>query len=395
MIRGSVYAAVVAIVLSLLLHAFGLRVTSGEDRAAPEDHARSDLADVGSTFEDLAETTAASPAPEPAPVPEPPEVTPSAPVTEAPPTTQALVASDDPRDTLAPDTGSVEVVEPDAAEPSGSDEPVSETAPDTAEPAGGEDDTVAEAPVVTPREAEAQAEAPEGTEVDIPDPAETMESEVPPLSTAETVRPVAPAPAPSPSPAIIPEPEVLQPDMSEIAVAPAPETPETLTAEDSEDETGPVVTTSLRPPRERPSRAAAGVREGAQGARPNRTIESPLTSYRRTGIDPFATGRGAARSGATGFSGSRNPGNAISGNYAGQVLVQLNRFPAVDPSVRGTAQVSFGINPDGSVAWVNILSSSGPPNIRRAAAAQVRRAAPFPPTPDGTSQTMVFSYQRR
>jgi TonB family protein len=395
MIRGSIYAAVVAIVLSLLLHGLGLRVTSSEDQAAPEGGAGSELADVGSAFEDLAEPTAASPAPEPAPVPEPPEVTPPEPVTEAPPTTQALVASDNPRDVLAPDTGSVDVVEPDAADPSGSDEPVSEIAPDTAEPAGGEDDTVADAPVLTPPEAETRADAPERTDVENPDPAEPMESDAAPLSTAETVQPVAPAPAPAASPALIPEPEVLQPDPSEIAVAPAPETPETLTAEDSEAETGPVVTTSLRPPRERPSMAAAGVRDGAQSGRLNRTIESPLTSYRRTGIDPFASGRGAARSGATGFSGSRNPGNAISGNYAGQILVQLNRFPAVDPSARGSAQVSFGINPDGSVAWVNILSSSGPPNIRRAAAAQVRRAAPFPPTPDGTSQTMVFSYQRR
>ncbi|PKQ12996.1 MAG: hypothetical protein CVT70_06095 [Alphaproteobacteria bacterium HGW-Alphaproteobacteria-1] len=391
MIRGSIYAAIAAIVLSLLLHALGLGVTSSEEPAVATEDAGSELADVGGAFEDLAETITASPAPEPAPAPDPPEVTPPEPVTEETPTTQALVASDNPQDVLAPDTGSVDVVEPDAADPSGSDEPVPEIAPDTAEPAGGEDDTVADAPVLTPLEPETQADSPEGAEVENPDPAETIET----LSTAETAQPAAPAPAPSPSPAIIPEPEVLQPDVSEIAVAPEPDTPETVTAEDGDETPSPAVTTSLRPPKERPSMAAAGVRDGAQSGRLNRTMESPLTSYRRTGIDPFASGRGAARSGATGFSGSRNPGNAISGNYAGQVLVQLNRFPAVDPSARGSAQVSFGINPDGSVAWVNILSSSGPPNIRRAAAAQVRRAAPFPPTPDGTSQTMVFSYQRR
>ncbi|WP_210879667.1 TonB family protein [Roseovarius autotrophicus] len=393
MIRRSGYAALAAIVLSLLLHALGLGFTSSEDRSPSTEDTASDLADVGDAFEDFAEAISGSAEPEPASVPDPPDVTSPEQVILDTPTTQALVASDNPQNVLVPDTGVVDVVQPDPVEPSGVDAPAPETAPDSAAPSGSQDDRIADAPVLTPLEPDTEADAPEGAQVENPVPAEPMAGEVAPVSSAETVLPV--APAPSPDVAIIPAPEVQQADVPDIALAPEPDEPETLTAMDSEEQSSPAVTTSLRPPKERPSVAVSGLSDGARPGRATRTIESPLTTYKRTGIDPFAAGSGAARSGTTGFSGSRNPGNASTTNYAGQVLVQLNRFPAVDPSVRGAAQVSFGINPDGSVAWVNILSSTGPPAIRRAAAAQVRRAAPFPPPPEGTSQRMVFTYQRR
>jgi TonB family protein len=300
--------------------------------------------------------------------------------------TQALVASDTPRDVTAPDTGTLDVLEPDAVDPSPSDVITPET---TAHP-GGDDDRVEDMAVLRPLEPEAEAEPPEGSQAEIPDPIDSETVEAAPVPPVETA-----TPAPSPSTALSPDPETHQPVLPETTVAPAPDEPETVTAQDSEEATSSAVTTSLRPPKERPSPATSGLREGTPAGRATGTIESPLTAYKRTGVDPFASAGGAARSGATGFSGARNPGNAGTTNYAGQVLVQLNRFPPVDRSVRGAAQVSFGINPDGTVAWVNILRSTGHPGIRRAATAQVRRAAPFPPPPEGASQRMVFSYQRR
>lgn len=388
MTRGMICAAVAAVVLSILLHALGLGFISSEDQAPATEDIASDVADVGSTFEDLADIVSESAEPEPASVPDPPSVTSPDLVIEETPTTQALVASDDPQDVTAPDTGTVDVIEPDAVEPTGDDA----AAPETAKRMDGEDDTVSDTAVLAPLEPKTETQPPNGTETENPDPTELQNEDVPP---AETVSPIALAPASSPSAAIVPEPEVQQPVLPEITIAPEPDDPETVTAPDSEEESSSAVTTSLRPPKVRPSMAATGARDASRTARSTGTVESPLAAYNRTGIDPFASGGGGARSGTTGFSGSRNPGNASAFNYAGQVLVQLNRFPSVDPSVRGSAQVAFGINPDGTVAWVNILSSTGHPGIRRAAVVQVRRAAPFPPPPEGASQRMVFTYQRR
>jgi TonB family protein len=186
----------------------------------------------------------------------------------------------------------------------------------------------------------------------------------------------------------------------EITVASVPDDAEILAAEETGDLSGAAVTTSLRPPKARPSAAAlatpeAGPQQGAQTGRAAGVIESPLTTYKRTGIDPFASRRSGARSSVVGLQGAFNPGNSSTTNYAGEVLVKLNRAPPVFPSAQGTAQVSFEISPDGTVAWVNILSSTGSPDIVRAASAQVRRAAPFPRPPGGTSQRLVFVYRNR
>ncbi|GAW34303.1 gram-negative bacterial tonB protein [Roseovarius sp. A-2] len=386
MTRGRIYAAIAAVVLSLLLHALGLRVTSSDDQPPVSEDRTADVTDVGRAFEDFAETTVETADPEPASPPETPSVTSPEQVTEETPMTQALVASDNPQDVTAPDTGTVDVVAPDAVEPS-----VSEAAaPETSEPPGGEDDRIENLPVLTPLEPDMVAETPDGTGDEHPEQIEPETVEAATVPPAETV-----APVPSPSAATGPAPEVQQPVLPEITVAPAPDDPETLTAQDSEEATSSAVTTSLRPPKERPSVPTARARAGTPAGRSSGTIESPLTAYKRTGIDPFASGSSGTQTGTSGFSGSRNPGNASTTNYVGRVLMQLNRSPVVYPAAHGTAQVSFAINPDGSVAWVSILSSSGSGDIGRAASAQVRSAAPFPPPPQGTSQRLVFLYRNR
>lgn len=351
MIRGSIYAAVVAMLLSLVVHGLGLGVASRQPQPSPVEESAGDLADVGAAFEDFAETITALEDPAPALTPDPADVTPPERAIQELPTSQALVASDNPQNVTVPDTGPDEVIEPDAVAPSQSDAP----APEAVERSGGEDNV-------------------------------TM------VTTAETASLSSPETDPSPSTASIPEPDMPDPEQ--------PSDPETEAAEAREVASGSAVTRSLRPPKERPTQPVPGMpdavqQEDAERAGATGTIESPVTSYKRTGIDPFAAIRSTAGRGATGFSGSRGPGNASETNYAGQVLVRLNRFPAVRPSARGVAQVSFEINPDGTVAWINILSSTGSPDIRRAASDQVRRAAPFPPPPDGTSQRLVFTYQRK
>lgn len=74
---------------------------------------------------------------------------------------------------------------------------------------------------------------------------------------------------------------------------------------------------------------------------------------------------------------SPNPGTR---RYQGTVWAKLARHkPATDQ--RGSATVSFAINPRGGLAFVRLTGSSGNPHIDRLALATVRRATPFPAPP--------------
>ena len=344
MIRRSILVGVMAVLMSLLVHGLGLSISSREAQPEQGQENPVDVADVGGAFEDFTEALAEPAQPEAAQVPDVPDVT--------PPTSRALVASDNPQDVTAPDTGLAEAIKPDGAAPG-----------------GGEDDTVAD---VVPEDA-------------APDDPDTPVAESPPDPVeAEAEEPSPEQPDPTASDAVA----ALAPD---ITIAATPDAPKILTAEDVDEETASAVTRSLRPPPERPSAEALGVPDRTQQQAAARVIESPLTAYKRSGVDLLRGGG----SGAGGFSGSRGVGNASVTNYAGQVLSRLNRAPIVYASARGTARVSFLINSDGSLGWVRVLNSSGSSDIEKAARAQVRSAAPFPRPPDGTSQRFVFNYRNR
>ena len=120
---------------------------------------------------------------------------------------------------------------------------------------------------------------------------------------------------------------------------------------------------------------------------PEQAIESPLATYRRKGVDAFASANTGSQP------GSRSGGNSSTTNYAGRVLVHLNNAPTAHVPGKGFAQVFFEINPDGSLAWVNVVDSSGSIKIDRAAKEQVRNASPFPKPPDGKSRKMSFYYR--
>ncbi|WP_299850313.1 TonB family protein [uncultured Roseovarius sp.] len=394
MIRRSILVATVAFMLSLLVHGLGLNFTTRNGPPSSSENAAADLSDVGGVFEDFAEAVTETEVPEPAPVPDPPSVTSPEPVDEQIPTSQALVASDNPQDVLTPDTGDAEVTEPDAAEPSERDA----TAPGITAPSGGEDETNADVTASQTIEAESPAELPEGDATGSVDPSGAQTSETETSPSNETVSTDPSAPDPSPRPAITVAPEVVQAELPETTVETPADEPEILSALESEDGSSSAVTRSLRPPAERPSAEALGVPEGAQRksaqqGRATGVIESPLAVYKRSSVDLLAFGSGGARSGSSGFSGSRGPGNSSTTNYVGRVLVQLNRAPILYASVKGMAQVSFEINPDGTLAWVRILNATGSQDIRRAASAQVRSAAPFPRPPQGSSKRLAFVYR--
>lgn len=383
MIRRSTAIATAAVLLSLLLHMLGLGLTVSLPPDPPESGTHADSVAMGTRFEDMAETLAEPVQPDPAPTPEPPVETPPEPVPDEPPTSDAQVASDNPQQVFAPDTGPAQAVTPDSAAPAPPD-PGIEAAPQVVPPAGG-----------TP------APAPQGPETDPPAGAPEAAPAPAPAETATAASPAAPSPAPQPPVAAAPAPAdtvvaVLPP--ADEALAPVPDAADSAEADAESSDLAVAVSPRPRPRQAQPAQDAPGLPEGTDtpggsDLAPSQMVESPLTVYRRDGTDLLAGETRDSPSRGRGFDLSRGPGNADSTNYAGLVLVHLNRSPAVRVSQHGFARVFFQINPDGSLAWVDIIDGSGSPAVDRAAKAQVRGAAPFPPPPGGTSRQLTFVYQ--
>ncbi len=375
MIRRSVLIAAAAILVSLFLHLMGLSVTGqrlAED--APGGQAPESI-ELSTTFEDLAEVVAEPIEPEPAEAPEPPvERLPEEPEI---PVSEALVASENPQEVYAPDIGESEVVQPTATEPVEPD--VAETE-NTSEGDAAASEDVDETP---PVEAETATDVPEG----IPE-AVAVEPEV-----ATEVQPVSPQPQELAALPVNPSPEAAIPVVPLESEAIEPDDPVDPTEQDAnEDVTELAVTSSIRPqrPERQPTPERRGVLNGARDFSelqfPSEVVESPLYAYRREGLDAFTSGSSGSRS------GGRGPGNSDTTNYAGEVLVHLNRAPPVFVAARGFAKVFFEINPDGTLAWVDVIDSSGSSDVDRAARAQVQAASPFPLPPGGVSRKLSFFY---
>lgn len=365
MIRRSLFVACVAIFISLLVHGLGLGWKVAMQAPAPErtEDGAPTVPDVGGDFEDLVERVEEPAAPEPSEPPTTPEVTPPDQV----PTTQALVASDNPQDVIAPDAASEAAEEPGAEIGQEADEIARET---------GEDETVSDIEIIAPETPDVTPQAPVGVEDAVPE--VSQEAEV--VEAEEEV-----------------EPEVTPSETETAALAPAPQAPDSVISAEEPDLETAAVARSLRPPSRRPTPEELGVPEQRPVQRAARTprYESPITAYKRNGTDLLALGRIGSSRGGVSFSGSGGSGNAGTTNYAGRVLVKLNRGPLLNRAEKGMARVYFQINGDGSVGWVRVLNTSGSSGIGRAAQAQVRSAAPFPRPPGGKPEQLVFVYRHR
>ncbi len=346
MIRRSAAVAAIAVLLSLFLHALGFSLFGPGLPERKSDNDNANAIELSNSFEDFTEPTSDPIQPEPAEALEPPIediIEPEVPISET------LVASPDPHPATSPDIGAP--IEPQS-------------------------DAPAEAPIEPDAPTDIATESNPDTPV------------TPPIEPqADQLAALPPAEIP-PAPIVPPETTTVEPEIPNTVEEPSPETPEVGT-ETSEQ----AVAVSKRPrlPDERPAPAPQKTLEGFSNfdnlRNPEQTVESPLIRYQREGADAFRTSRG--RNQTTG----RGVGNSDTTNYAGQVLIHLNQTPVVYVPVRGFAQVFFEINPDGSLAWVDIVDSSGSPEIERAAKDQVIRAAPFPRPPSGSSRKLSFYYQ--
>ncbi|UWR03043.1 TonB family protein [Ruegeria conchae] len=346
MIRKSAAVAALAGALSLVLHILGISFYGPSLPQLRSKEESVSLIELGNTFEEFTEDTTDPVQPESAEPPEPPVEDTIRPDTADIPISETLVASPDPQQVSSPDVGAPVAPQSELQE----GVPTEPVAPSSAEPAA---DAVTTA---TPPAPERLAALP---------PTDAPTAPVPPLESA-----------------------AVEPEIPSSVDEPTTELPEEQTGASDQ-----AVSVSKRPrlPDRRPAtdtpRSLDGFSNFDNLRNPSRTVESPLSLYQKEGADPFRTSSGRNQS------SGRGAGNSDTTNYAGQILVHLNQTPVVYVPVRGFAQVFFEINPDGSLAWVDIVDSSGSPEIERAARDQVIRAAPFPRPPSGSSRRLSFYYQ--
>lgn len=392
MIRQSVRIGAIAFVLSLVVHIFSLTFTFSTTLESPQKQPANVSLRLGTSFEEIAEIQSQTVVPEPTIAPEPTVQTPPEPPEATAPTSQARVASPNPENTPTPDTGRSAVVQPDVTlpvTPSAGELP----GPGQGAPAGEPDASKSDASVTTTIEPKPRSVPPTNS------PAVS-----PPVET------VLPSNAVSPAQTVPTPPKVSSPELPVIAAlptvraSPGPEGQLPLIAgeEKSVDDLPPQTrpTASLRPQTRPEALAIARSDSAAESAepfadlrRPTEIFESPLTAYTEGRKNAFAGQRSGRQSGGLGDGGGRGPGNSDTTDYAGLVLVHLNRTPPIAVSTPGWARVIFRINPDGSLASVDIIDGSGSPDVDRAARAQIRLGVPFPRPPDGRSRMLNFVYQ--
>ena len=103
------------------------------------------------------------------------------------------------------------------------------------------------------------------------------------------------------------------------------------------------------------------------------------------------SGKGAVAKGA----GGGGAGATLSpARYGAAVIQRIRKTPQKRGSGRGTARVGFEIGASGGLAAVRILRSSGSASLDAAALDHIRRAAPFPPPPEGRA-TFSFDFTAR
>ena len=394
MIRRSTAIGAAALVLSLMVHFLGITLTVSSS-LPPETAGRIvEQIALGDTFEDLVETLAQPVEPEQAEVPEPPVETTPEPDRAETPTSKAMVASADPQPVASPDRGTVQAAEPSVSGPVTPEEGDT-SQPEVDTPSGGMETDVSDARIVPPVGPEAESAVsgtPEGETV-------TSQTVEPPLAPSSGTTPTVTEPMPLIAEAPVPEViAALPPEaLTQEATLQAVQTPE----EESESATSvegvvsslrPQMRSEIQPPQ--PRGTLDGTAEQSEGfPTPTELIESPLSAYQRDGTNLFAGQRGGARSGSTGFGNALGPGNSDVTNYAGEVLMHLNRVPPVAVSARGWARVVFRIEPNGTLAFVDIIDGSGSSDIERAAKAHVSAGVPFPRPPSGKSRVLNFIYR--
>lgn len=89
----------------------------------------------------------------------------------------------------------------------------------------------------------------------------------------------------------------------------------------------------------------------------------------------------------------REAGGRDAARYGDVVMRQIARSPRKRAPERGVVTVGFEIGPDGGLLRVAVVASSGSAALDQMALDHIRRAAPFPPPPEGAKTRYGFEFE--
>ncbi|OZB18165.1 MAG: hypothetical protein B7X55_05325 [Rhodobacterales bacterium 34-62-10] len=234
------------------------------------------------------------------------------------------------------------------------------------------------------------ADRAQGAAFAAPPPQTIAPQTITPQTTGQATAPVAQAaPVPpvqaSPVPLADAAPAVDAPQMAALSpVTP----PETLTPASETATTAPAQ--SLRP-HPRPDRPAPQKITRRADPAPQGNADRNATRGTTTGQDTAKTAAAPSRQ----ASAQGDGGTAASASYGRAVLTQISRTRKARAPSRGRTVVAFSISDAGALASVQVLQSSGSPDLDRVALDHIRRAAPFPKPPSGARRQFSFEFVGR
>lgn len=221
---------------------------------------------------------------------------------------------------------------------------------------------------------------------------ETLSHDTPPDALQpELEEPVRQALAPSPRAPVVevPPTETTKPEMETAEPVEQVPTPEPEPSE-------PIVAESEPPPPETSERPETRPEPPQPQVQAQKKPQPEPTPSQRGNAQQSATAGAATGDPAATQQANQGPGksaeaaNAAATNYPGQVMRHVQRTRRERVKARGSAQVSFTIAANGGLAAVSLASSSGSPQLDQAALQQIRRAAPFPPPPEGAQRNFTL-----
>lgn len=91
----------------------------------------------------------------------------------------------------------------------------------------------------------------------------------------------------------------------------------------------------------------------------------------------------------------REAGGRDAARYGDMVMRQIARLRRAKAPDRGVVTVGFEVGTDGGLRRVTVVASSGSAALDRVAVDHIRRAAPFPPPPEGAATRFAFEFVGR
>lgn len=168
-------------------------------------------------------------------------------------------------------------------------------------------------------------------------------------------------------------------------------TPDTATAKPQDVPPPPTEVTLLPQPEEKPIEKKVE-RKPVQAAPPKPVKDAKPAKEAKRIAAPTRENASREAKTSTPSTAANNFGVGRSNrdsNYPGIVRAHLARYKQSLGSSQGSATVSFTLSGSGGVAGVRLARASGVAAIDQEVQAMVRRASPFPPPPDGRSQSFT------